>query len=145
MNDLAKAADPLRCRIGLVLIGIMAGCSGGPPHHDQSSTPVRITDVTMVAGEWEGFVTKSEDAIPSGSVRLTIRENGSYLFAGQTVSRVGVGAGMLHVEDGRLTGDSDRRAVSVSLYDHDGKAVLSVDSTNHETGDRYHGDFTRIP
>jgi hypothetical protein len=98
----------------------------------------------MVIGEWEGPITKSGDMLPSGSVRATIRENGSYLFAGQNADKVAVGTGSLEMRDGRLAGDTDRRAVSLTLYDHKGKAILVVESINHETGERYRGEFTRV-
>jgi hypothetical protein len=31
----------------------------------------------------------------------------------------------------------------MSLYDHKGKAVVLVESINHATGERYHGEFTK--
>jgi hypothetical protein len=99
----------------------------------------------MGTGEWVGVVKKQAALLPEGSVRLMIRENSTYIFAGQTISKAAVGAGPLKVREGRLIGDTDRRALSISLYDHKGQPILAVEATNHETGDQFRGDFTKLP
>ncbi|MDF0666113.1 MAG: hypothetical protein P0119_08570 [Nitrospira sp.] len=129
----------------VLAVGLVTACSSGPGHGDPSWTSVPLTQVSQVVGEWEGPVKKNRAVMPSGSVRLMIRENGSYLFVGETFSKVSVGAGMLEPDDGHLVSTSDRRAVRLSLYDHKGVSVLLVEATNHETGDRYHGEFKRVP
>jgi hypothetical protein len=73
-----------------------------------------------------------------------IRANRTFMFAAQTADEIAVGAGMLAIVDGRLIEDTDRRAVTFTLYDHKGKVVLVVDGTKHQTRDRYHGEFMRI-
>jgi hypothetical protein len=98
----------------------------------------------MVVGDWEGLVKKDHATLPEGSVRLMIRANSTYLFAGQTASTAGVGSGDLQARDGRLVGDTEKRAVTFTLYDHKGKSVMLVESTNHVTGERYRGEFTKI-
>jgi hypothetical protein len=115
----------------------------GPSKQDSTWTAVPITDVGMVVGEWEGLVKQEHDTLPQGSVRLMIRANSTYLFAGQSALRAAVGSGTLTPHEGRLVGDSDRRAVLFTLYDHKGKAVVLVESTNHETGEQFRGEFTR--
>lgn len=143
MKQLAKAAGLLHVCAGLFVLGILTGCSSGPVQGDPSWRLVPVTDVASVVGEWEGVVKKERNVLP-GSVHLMIRENGTYLFTGQHAGTVAVGSGFLESRDGRLIGNTDRRAVTLSLYDHKGKAVLHVDSTNHETGERFHGEFTKI-
>jgi hypothetical protein len=98
----------------------------------------------MVVGEWEGLIKKEHATFAEGSVRLVIRANQTYLFAGQTASKVAVGSGNLATHDGRLQGNSDRRAVTFTLYDHKGSAVVLVEATNHETGERYRGELTKV-
>jgi len=105
---------------------------------------VPITEVGMVVGEWEGLVKKDHATFPEGSVRLMIRANSTYLFAGQTTSRAAVGSGDLEMRDGRLVGDTEKRAVTFTLYDHKGKAVVLVESIIHETGEHYRGEFTKV-
>jgi hypothetical protein len=73
-----------------------------------------------------------------------IRPNNTYLFAGQSISNMAVGTGDLEARDGRLIGETERRAVTFTLYDHKGKAVILVESTNHETRERYRGEFTKV-
>ena len=134
----------LRLTICALAVGVCAGCAGGSPQQDASWTLVPITEIGMVVGEWEGLVKKDHATLPGGSVRLMIRANSTYLFAGQTATTAGVGSGDLEPRDGRLVGDTEKRAVKFTLYDHRGKTVMLVESTNHFTGERYHGEFTKV-
>jgi hypothetical protein len=127
------------------LLALLVGCAGPVPHEGKGWTQIQITDVHMVTGDWVGVVKKQAALLPEGSVRLMIRENSTYIFAGQTISKAAVGAGSLKVREGRLIGDTDRRALSISLYDHKGQPILAVEATNHETGDHFRGDFTKLP
>ena len=129
--------------VPLLLLALFVGCAGPPSHDGKEWTPVPITDVHMVEGEWVGVVTKNTALLTESSVRLMIRKNGHYLFAGQSKSKAAVGAGPLKVRDGRLIGETDRRAVRIALYDHKGQPILAVEATNHETGDQFRGDFTK--
>ena len=134
----------LRFTICALVVAVYAGCAGGSPQQDASWKLVPITEIGMVVGEWEGLVKKDHATLPEGSVRLMIRSNSTYLFAGQTTSRAAVGSGDLEIRDGRLVGDTQKRAVTFTLYDHKGKAVVLVESIIHETGERYHGEFTKV-
>jgi len=144
MNQLSKELASLRFYAYALVLALLMACSGGPPHQDPSWTLVQITNVNMVVGEWEGIVKKEDAIFQEGSVRLKIRDNGTYLFVGQSASKTALGAGFLDIRDGRLIGDTDRRAITFALYDHKGKSIVVVESTNAETGDRYHGKFTQI-
>ena len=134
----------LRFTICALVVGVCAGCAGGSPQQDASWKLVPITEIGMVVGEWEGLVKKDHATLPGGSVRLMIRANSTYLFAGQTATTAGVGSGDLEPRDGRLVGDTEKRAVKFTLYDHKGKTVMLVESTNHFTGERYDGEFTKV-
>ena len=79
MNPLTDAAGSFRFYTGLFLLGTLIGCSDGPSLRDPSWTLVPITDLNMVVGEWEGTVKKERATFAGGSVRLMIRENGTYL------------------------------------------------------------------
>jgi hypothetical protein len=129
---------------GLLSVGLLMGCTSGPASQDPSWKMVPITDVGMVVGEWEGIVRKERATLPEGSVRLMIRPNNTYLFAGQSASKAAVGSGELEARDGRLVGDTETRAVRFTLYDHKGKAVVLIESTSHATGERYRGEFTKV-
>lgn len=133
----------LRFSIGACVLGVAVGCAAGSLERDASYKMVPIDDVGMVVGEWEGLVKKNHGALSEGSVRLMIRANSTYLFAGQSASNVAVGSGTLEARGGRLVGEAEKRAVRLTLYDHKGKAVLLVESTNHETGDHVNGQFTK--
>jgi hypothetical protein len=144
MNQLAKPTNAYRLYTGLFALMMLTGCSGSPHQRDASWKLVPITDVNMVVGEWEGTVKKEHATLSEGSVRLMIRDNSTYLFAGQTASRSVVGSGPLEARDGRLIGETERRSVKLALYEHKGKSVIVAESMNHETGERYRGEFTKI-
>ena len=144
MDQLGKEPASLRFYACALVLALLTGCSGGPPHQGPSWTLVQITDVNMVVGEWEGIVKKEDAFFQEGSVRLKIRDNGTYLFVGQSASKTALGAGSLDIRDGRLIGDTDRRALTFALYDHKGKSIVVVESINAETGDRYYGEFTQV-
>jgi len=143
MNQLSKELASLRFYAYALVLTLLTACSGGPPHQDPSWILVQITNVNMVVGEWEGIVKKEDAIFQEGSVRLKIRDNGTYLFVGQSPSKTALGAGSLDIRDGRLIGDTDRRAITFALYDHKGQSIIVVESANAETGDRYHGEFTQ--
>ena len=144
MPQAGEMSKWLRFSAGIVVIGVLTGCAGGSHEKDPSWKLVPITDVQMVVGEWEGLIKKEGATLPEGSVRLIIRANQTYLFAGQTASKVAVGSGDLESQDGRLVRDTDRRAVRFTLYDHKGSAIVLVEATNHETGERYRGELTKV-
>src|SRR6476659_2127625 len=99
----------LRLTICALVVGVCAGFAGVSPQQDASWKVVPITEIGMVVGEWEGLVKKDHATLPGGSVRLMIRSNSTYLFAGQTTSRAAVGSGDLEIRDGRLVGDTQKR------------------------------------
>lgn len=144
MPQAGEMSKWLRFSAGIVVIGVLTGCAGGSHEKDPSWKLVTITDVQMVVGEWEGLIMKEGATLPEGSVRLIIRANQTYLFAGQTASKVAVGSGDLENQDGRLIGDTDRRVVRFTLYNHKGSAIVLVEATNHETGERYRGELTKV-
>ena len=128
----------------VLVISAVAACAGGPSQSDSSWKSVPITDVSMVVGEWDGTVTKDRAMFPEGAIRLIIRANSTYLFAGETLSQSAVGSGGVETREGRLIGDTEHRAVTFTLYDHKGARVLVVDTTNKENGTRYHGQFAKV-
>src|SRR5215510_41436 len=103
------ATKSLKLSIGAFVVGITVGCAGGAPEKNASYKMVPIIEVGMVVGEWEGLVKKDHGTLPEGSVRLMIRANSTYLFAGQTVSAAAVGSGDLEARDGRLVGETEKR------------------------------------
>jgi hypothetical protein len=144
MDQRDEGSGSLRLYAGALVLGIiLTGCAGGPSPEDPSWTLVPITDVSMVAGEWEGTIKKDQRVIPEGTIQLSINENGTYNFVGQRFDDIALGSGFLETRDGRLSGDTERRIATIALYDHEGKAVLVVDSTARETGERYHLELTR--
>jgi hypothetical protein len=143
MTQQGEARGSLRLYAGIFLLGVLTGCAGVPASEDPSWQLVQVTDVSIVVGEWEGMVKKHDATFLEGSVRLMIRANSTFLFVGQTASKVAVGGGRIEIREGRMIADTERRAITFSLYERKGKSILFVQSTNRETGDQYEGEFTK--
>jgi len=132
-----------RVLASLLLLGVLGGCSSKPAHHESKWPLVPIQDLSTVVGEWQGVVMKERRIMPAGEVKLMIRENGTYLFVGQTASDMVLGTGNLEVRDGRLEGGSDLRTVNGTLHDKKGKPLLFIQAANRQTGDRFYGEFKK--
>ena len=131
----------LRTCAGALVLGPLVACVGGPA--PQPATWVPVTDVRMVVGEWEGTLKKNDALLAVGAVHLMIRADHTYLFSAQTVDEVAVGGGGLAIVDGQLIGDTERRFVTFSLYEQEGKRIMIVEGTSRATQDRYHGEFSK--
>ena len=97
----------------------------------------------MVVGEWKGTLKKDDALLAEGAVHLIIRANRTYYFAANTADEITVGAGGLALVDGQLIGDTERRFVTFSLYEQQGKMTMIVEGTKRATQDRYHGEFSK--
>jgi hypothetical protein len=73
----------------------LAGCAALGP-----VTPVAVTDITSVAGKWEGVVYGP--GAEEDYVELTIREDGSYDAVSRGTYGASRGNGKIVVRDGRL-------------------------------------------
>ena len=114
-GDTSPGGTGCRVSAGLLVLGLLAGCTRGPYPQDPSWKLVPITDASVLVGEWEGLVKKEHDTFPGASVRLMIRSNNTYLFAGQTASKFAVGSGDIEPRDGRLVGETEARAVTFTI------------------------------
>jgi hypothetical protein len=88
-------ASSFREYAGALAIGLLAAYTGSPAQRDATWEIVPITDVRMVAGDWEGTLKKNGALLAEGPTRLMIRANHTFLFAAQTADEIAVGAGMI--------------------------------------------------
>jgi hypothetical protein len=144
MNRRSHATRAYRLFAGVLVCVAVAACSSKPARYESKWPLVPIQNLNTVVGEWQGVVMKERQILPAGEVKLMIRENGTYLFVGQTASDMVLGTGNIEVRDGRLEGGSDLRTVSGTLHDKKGKPLLFIEAANRQSGDRYHGEFTKI-
>lgn len=143
MNHYRDMPQTWRFLSGLLLLVALSGCSHEPVHYESSWATVPIQDLNAVVGEWRGVLMKERRILPAGEVTLTIRDNGTYYFVGQTASDTVLGSGHIGVRDGRLEGGSDLRTLSGTLHDKKGKPLLFIQAVNRQTGDRFHGELMR--
>lgn len=109
---------------GMVILGILIACPGGP-HQGKKWTQVQVTDVGTVAGVWEGVVEKNNTLLPDGSVRLLFCQNGPDLFAGQSLTTPAIAMEVFEIREGRPTGECDWRTVTKNIQAYEGQVQPS--------------------
>lgn len=117
------------------------GCSGLRSDSPESDT-VPISDVGTVAGKWKGTLKKVPGVFPVGTVRLNIRENGTFLFSNDRLIDIRVGAGRLTKQDGMLISDEGRRHVTFTLHETHGTQMLIAEGFA-PSGDQFYAEFRR--
>jgi hypothetical protein len=98
--------------------GILVGCERPRQIQEPQWTRVPIADVAIVAGRWEGLMTRSPQSHPWTTddwVRVTIGADGSYEFASYQMIGVFSGKGTLALEHGELVSRTGRGRVACSL------------------------------
>lgn len=105
--------------------------------------PIPVTDLTIVAGTWEGIMVQSPPTRSDDWITLRIQGDGTYHF--EMVRTIGVfkGSGRFFLEEGRLEAKSETGWVNAQLHRHVGidDKVLKVEgSASH--GVTYHAQLT---
>jgi hypothetical protein len=127
---------------GMVLVaGFILSCAG----RDSSKEPwvySPITEMTQVAGMWEGLLAK----VPSSSrqedwVKLMIRPDGAYAFESYRTIGVFRGRGQFSLKDGKLAATSERGTISGSLYRSSGSQMLKAEGMAND-GIHYRAELT---
>jgi hypothetical protein len=143
MKPLSKAASWVRFYGGAFFAGVLTMSLVRLLQDHTSWKFLDITAARMVRGNWKGTMKADSGALPEGSLSLMIDDQLHYAFGGQTASQMVVESGSLVMRGGRLIGDTGRWVLTLALYDYRGNAVIFLESTNRETGDRYYGEFMR--
>ena len=122
-EDYAAAGPGLGVLLCMTLYSVLslAGCSSQPP---QPAIQVPLSDIQAVVGEWEGSVQTTPDRRLKAFIFLIINENGAYNFVAEDAAAIGLGAGILTVENGILVSSSQGRQVRMALYDRNGQQTL---------------------
>jgi hypothetical protein len=94
--------------------------------------PVAITDVTMVTGRWEGLMSPETGRECDDFIEVTLAENRTY--EAKTTRTVGVmdARGTYQLRDGKLLFQGERSTGTGTLWDKDGRRLLTVAVTTKE-------------
>jgi hypothetical protein len=128
-----------RISVVVVFLALAACASGG----SSMGTVTPITDLSSVAGRWDGLVRTTGDR--NDLVELAIGADGTYRFSGGT-RMIGTldAPGRVAVQDGRLRFTGEEVTGTGTLYEKDGKRTLHFD-LNTEKGRNFTGRFTPKP
>ena len=129
-----------RISVVVVMLAVAACASGG----GSMGTVTPITDLSSVAGRWDGLVRTSGDR--DDLVELMIAPDGTYRFtAGARMIGAVDAPGRVAVQDGRLrfTGEEGGTGTGI-LYEKEGKRTLQFDLTSAKDRN-YTGRLTPKP
>ena len=140
--SIASTLSALGCSaawLALYSLLSLTGCSRQPP---QPAIQVPVSDIRTVTGEWEGAIRTIPQMRFRASVFLIINEKGLYNFVVEDSAAIGLGSGMLSIEDGMLVSSSHGRQVRMRLYDRNGQQIL-VGPVRNAKGEDFHVEVTR--
>jgi hypothetical protein len=116
-----------RTVLGVLALTFAAACATAPPAPAGKMVPV--TDLAMLAGEWEGTLT---GAVGGGSftgprfaARVTVGRDGTFT----SVVDGKPGQGSARVADGKLLYQGTTSRGTATLYDREGRLVLRGEGT----------------
>lgn len=128
--------------IVFVLVGTI-GCTAvehpPPPPLEQ----IAVTDLSSVAGNWEGLMVQTPPARYDNWVRLKIEPDGAFHFEAYRTIGVFSRTGVFTLEDGTLLAKSEKGSITARLYRHAGKndRIVKAEGTSGD-GITYHAELT---
>ena len=133
----------IRCVLGSCLVAIV-GCASFSFWSATPYTPVAIERFNDVEGRWEGTVKAVQGYETSWvTAEVTSHESyATYTFAATGRRTPLLGAGRLHLLDGRLLTEGEGRTFTFSLAEQNGTRVLLVTGIGKD-GLSYHAELKR--
>ena len=124
--------------MGIVLLLSLAACaSGGASPGSGPGTPIAVTDVKSIAGQWVGLMD-----LPGGGsgrddqfLQVTVREDGTYEAKSARTIGIMDARGTVTVRDGRLVlqGASGSQGTA-TLFSREGQRTLMVEMRDPNQG-----------
>ena len=124
----------------VLVAGFILSCTG----RDSSKEPwvyAPITEMTQVAGTWEGLLIRSPRSRQDDWVKLIIRPDGTYAFESYRTIGMFQGRGQFSLKAGRLATTSQRGSIIGSLYLLYASRMLKTEGTAAD-GVQYQAELT---
>ena len=112
--------------LALVCLAIGQGCEPRPRSEDLQWVPVQITDLSSIAGKWDGLMRRIPPDRRDDWVTVTIASDGRFEFSSLRTIGVFSGQGRFEVTDGKLQSRSERGAVEAVLYQAGSQRMLKA-------------------
>lgn len=124
----------------LLWLSLSLGCETPQPAQPTAWMPVQITDMSGVAGKWEGILRRVPQNKRNDLVALIIEPDGRFRFT--SVRTIGIlsGEGAFTLKDGKLTFRSERGTINAGLFEADGKRMLKAEGVGTD-GMEYHTEM----
>ena len=107
-----------------VISVLLFGCQVVERAPEREWNPLPIESFASVAGNWAGVLVRTPKARRDDWVRLTIANDGEYVFESFRTIGVFSGRGHLSLTEGKLTVSSDRGSATGSWFASDGARML---------------------
>lgn len=125
----------------LVLLSVLTACETPPSSRPPAWVPAPITEMSSVAGKWEGILRRVSQNKRNDLVAIMIEPDGRFRFA--SVRTIGLlsGEGTFTLKDGKLTFRSEKFTIDATLFEADGKRMLKAEGIASD-GMGYNSELT---
>jgi len=113
--------------LGVVCFTMSPGCETTERSEQPQWVPVQITDLSSVAGKWEGLMRRiPPERKREEWVTVTIDPAGKFHFTSVRTIGVFSGGGEFAVNEGKLKASSERGTIEAALYEAAGQRMLKA-------------------
>ena len=118
----------------------LVGCESTNTRQETPWTLVSVSDVSTVAGKWEGLLRRMPPTKQDDWVTLVIQPDGRYEFVSVRTIGAMSGQGEFTTSDGKLTTSSERGSIEAALYETGGHRMLRTKARGAD-GTQYFSDL----
>jgi len=102
------------------------GCETVEQHRRPAWSPVSITEISSVAGKWEGILRRLPPTKRNDLVTIVIAPDGKFHFVSVRTIGVMSGEGNFDLTNGKLTASSERGTIEATLFEAEGQRMLKA-------------------
>jgi hypothetical protein len=112
--------------LALVCLAMSYGCETMEHAEQPQWVPVQITDLSNVAGKWDGLMRRVPPDRRDDWVTVTIDPDGKYHFTSIRTIGVFSGHGEFAVNEGKLKASSERGTIEAALFEAGAQRMLKA-------------------
>lgn len=112
--------------LALVCLAMSYGCETMERSEQPQWVPVQITDLSTVAGKWEGVMRRIPPERRDDWVTVNIASDGRYQFTSLRTIGVFGGYGEFAVNEGKLRSHSERGTIQAELYEAGAQRMIKA-------------------
>jgi len=127
----------------LTWLAANTGCETSATRPQLDWKPVQVSDVSQVAGKWQGLLRRIPPSRTTDLVTVLIAPDGRFHFSSVRTIGLLTGEGNLTLTDGHLMATDERRSLEMTLYEADNQRMLRTKGQSSD-GFGFHVDLTPV-